>query len=144
MFKKAMSPIIATVLLIAFAVSLGVVIMNISVNVSITGCADVEISILRVGSDPRICFDSQTNTIQYTIVNERNPISGFRIGAIGVGTEEKTISERINTQSNFVGTFALSDPRNARTITITPQITEGLEPRYCSDKRLVIEQIPLC
>lgn len=87
--KKAVSPLIATVLLIAFAVALGAVVMNWGRSYvesepgEITGAAHVDSSaspitdacsgnilldIVRIGGKPSICYDG--TVIKYTIENK--------------------------------------------------------------------------
>ncbi len=86
--KRAVSPLIATVLLIAFAVALGAVVMNWGRSYVETGAEDIEtphgaatapisvcggnvvIGVVKIGGKPSICYDSGENLLKYTIENK--------------------------------------------------------------------------
>jgi len=86
--KKAVSPLIATVLLIAFAVALGAVVMNWGRSYVETGAEElpgeehaaggtvsicggnIALDIVKIGGKPNICFDSGENIVKYTIENK--------------------------------------------------------------------------
>ena len=102
MNKKAISPLIATVLLIAFSIALGAIIMNWGKTYvetemessrieyySIKECErDIEITIKEVNFRPQICYtyDGSTNfTIDFMIENTGpRVVEGIRIRAIGI------------------------------------------------------------
>ena len=99
--KKAISPLIATVLLIAFAIALGAIIMNWgktyveeemessrSEYYAIKECErDIELNIKEVGNKPKLCYDydGSTNlTIDFILYNTGpREIEGVRIVVIG-------------------------------------------------------------
>src|SRR3989338_5405981 len=64
MNKKAVSPLIATVLLIAFAVSLGAVLLTYMT--SLGECGGVSIEIPTVDDEPQICYNSNTRSEEHT------------------------------------------------------------------------------
>src|SRR3989344_3348060 len=84
--KKGVSPLIATVLLIAFAVALGAVIMNwgrgfvqertadVDKTTKIeTGCAlDVNIKVSQISGTPQLCYGGggTTGYIEFTLDNQ--------------------------------------------------------------------------
>ena len=73
--KKGISPIIATVLLIAFAVSIGVMIMSVSrnINPSIENCtaANIKIELQKAvaGDGSIFCYEKQNNKIRVALRN---------------------------------------------------------------------------
>jgi len=98
--KKGVSPLIATVLLIAFAVALGAVIMNwgrgfvqdrtadVETTTEIeTGCAlDVQLKVSEIGGTPQVCFggSAEDGSVEFTLENQgRKDIKelGIVIGA---------------------------------------------------------------
>ncbi|MBA3064177.1 hypothetical protein FP803_01940, partial [Candidatus Woesearchaeota archaeon] len=91
--KKAVSPLIATILLIAFAVALGAVVMSWgrSVDFSVEGqaserCARVDLSVEKIGGIPQIFYGgSESNGfIKFTIENNGNEdIEGVIVWVIG-------------------------------------------------------------
>jgi len=102
--KRAVSPLIATVLLIAFAVALGAVVMNwgrsyveagaegehitghAQAETVITGCGgNVMLDIVRIGGKQSICYDSNENLLRYTIENKGTiTIDSVKFQVIGV------------------------------------------------------------
>lgn len=90
MNKKAVSPLVATILLIAFAVSLGAIIMNWTVDSHVEEglssnsiCDDVSIHVLLKDSEPAICYDRELKRIVFDIENGDEVIEGLRISYIG-------------------------------------------------------------
>jgi flagellin-like protein len=83
--RKAVSPLIATVLLIAFAVALGAVVMNWgrgyvedTANIArersdteVTCASDVDISIVKIDSVPQICHNETSNKTVFFIVENK-------------------------------------------------------------------------
>jgi len=144
MFKKAMSPIFATVLLIAFAVSLGAVILNIGVGATLSTCADISVDVFVIGNTPRVCYSVANQEIQFTLTNRKEPVDGFKVSAIGVSVDEVELRSRVETLSNFVGVLPVSHPQNKAAMTITPFRNDGGRLTYCADKMITIENIPNC
>ncbi len=80
MNKKGLSPLIATVLLIAFAVALGAVVMNwtstqltpgdqpIIISQTQDSCTDVVLRIEQIGDKPSICITSD-NKLKFMLEN---------------------------------------------------------------------------
>lgn len=76
--KKGVSPLIATILLIAFAVALGAVVMSWGRNVeflkeepSIEKCANVNLKIEKINNTPQVFYGGtgQDGFIKFTIAN---------------------------------------------------------------------------
>ena len=75
--KRAVSPLIATILLIAFAVALGAVVMNIPQDSddgqnlpTQKGCDSVALSILKTGSNEFLCYNIEQKQLLLTLINE--------------------------------------------------------------------------
>lgn len=84
--KKGVSPLIATILLISFAVALGSVVMNWGLNLNLAKsedkCAPVEIKIRNIGN-AEVCFGGN-GYINFVIDNTGNSdINGLSIWIIG-------------------------------------------------------------
>src|SRR3989344_3674175 len=90
--RRGISPLVATVMLIAFAVALGAVVMNwgkgyiqetqvipegeieLTPPATQTGSGspceqEIKLQLLTIGGRPDICFDSATNTLRYGLEN---------------------------------------------------------------------------
>ena len=96
MNKRAVSPLIATILLIAFAVSIGAVIMNwtsTATGVSsheIDGeCAKVSIKVISKAGNDLICLDRDKEKIFIDLENEGTDLAGLRISYIGHSSDYK-------------------------------------------------------
>jgi len=91
--KKGVSPLIATILLIAFAVALGAVVMSWgkSVDFSVEGqasekCARVGLSVEKINGVPQIFYGGIENNgfIKFTIENNGNEdIEGIIVWVVG-------------------------------------------------------------
>jgi len=97
--KRGVSPLIATVLLIAFAVALGAVVMNWGrtyvedtaslarekSDTEIQCSADVKLDFLKVRNIKRICYDYTTTTsLNFTIENTgKLDITGIEVTVVG-------------------------------------------------------------
>lgn len=158
--KKGMSPLIATIVLIAFAVSLGVVVMNIgrSFGPDLSGgdgkvdCSNSKgLAILIVSGEQKICFSENgaESYIDFTISNSAPiNINDLHITIYGTnevfnkdsilaspmkGGEGKRI--KIKYDSNVFG--------NIEQVVITPKITdEGAS--VCNQKGIILENIQRC
>jgi len=86
--KKGVSPLIATILLIAFAVALGSVVMNWGLNLelgkSADKCRNVEIKIRDIDSS-EVCYGGfgQNGYINFVIDNAGTDVSGIAIWIVG-------------------------------------------------------------
>ena len=90
--KRAVSPLIATVLLIAFAVALGAVVMNwgkAQLSTEEAGdesgaCNSVDLLIENVNGVPKICYSKEKeNTVQFLAMNKgKGEISKLKVTVI--------------------------------------------------------------
>lgn len=147
--KRGISPLIATVLLIAFAVSIGTMIMNIGSDVisDIAECNDVKLEVQTINSKPLFCYDTLNNKINIMIKNTgKVDVKQLRLSvtAADFSHEEKIIanselkSGAITTKNvDFIksGTFKVE---------IIPYIASGGKDKACMDKSLVSESIERC
>ena len=74
--KRGMSPLMATILLIAFAVSLGAVIMSYGNTHYTDGkqetplCAGTSLRAYETGGQINLCYDEEEGIIKFTLVND--------------------------------------------------------------------------
>ncbi len=140
--KKGVSPLIATVLLIAFAISLGAVIMNLGVNLTTTVCDTIEIEVLTINQNPRICLED--NQVRFTINNIGSPISGFRAVAIGNTVIEEDYILDIEKLKSSAHTLSIPESETIDAMKFIPITTQGSDLTFCPDYAIDIEQIPDC
>lgn len=116
--KKGISPLIATVLLIAFAVALGAVVMNWGKNyVQTTAidaqksgqakqkCTETNIEFVEVSGIPKICIDNPLNTteVEFTLKNKApHEIVDIEITVLGDNEQyEALLKEDLNMTNKF-------------------------------------------
>jgi flagellin-like protein len=140
--KRGVSPLIATILLISFAVSLGAVIMNLGVNMSTTVCEDVLIEPLVVANQPRFCLSN--STVTFAVSNMGPDIAGAKVIAIGDVVVEKDFLE-FTSYHNILGKSFDVNQNTLDAVQVTPIIydTDG-ELAYCPSKQIEIIDLKKC
>lgn len=169
--KKGVSPIIATVLLMAFAIALGALVMTWGKNYiedtteevssrSLTArtCAlDVSVEVMNIGGETTLCQTQETNgnliEVQFVLNNRGSAIDDVQINLID---EDKNILTRKNrltsplTQAQAKKITVVNDVvppdefTSLKQIIITPMINLDTEPVYCPNKAIEEDIIPLC
>lgn len=147
MNNKAVSPLIATVLLIAFAVSLGAVLLTYMT--SLGECGSVSIEVATIDGNPQICYNSNSNKLEFTIENSgREDVEYLKLsltGALNVDNVDvmRAIS-RSETEKMSVD-YKLQYLGKLQKLKIMPVVLEDNEEVICpSEKSLTIEGIPDC
>jgi flagellin-like protein len=170
--KKAISPLIATVLLIGFAIALGALIMNWGkgyVENQITATDEqyksqqlcdtyVDFAIKEIAGRPKLCYTFISATflnISYTIENKGKQIEGLRIVAIGNDDTVVSTNASNTTESRSIAKGQISKSSIAFTIpaTFTSPVqiefipivyTSEASPTLCLKRSLIKTSIPLC
>ena len=173
-FKKGVSPLIATVLLIAFSVALGAVVMNWgtmyvqdtssragALSDSKVACSnEVSLSFMQFQGEKQICYHSNvsdTNSvfIYARLSNGPYPLEGIEVTgissrAIANGTESRIIQRssnfEIDVNVSITGADTLIDNNRIRRVELVPFIKypNVEENVYCSDNPLVFEHVKPC
>lgn len=147
MHKKAVSPLIATVLLIAFAVSLGAVLLTYMT--SLGECGAVSIVIPSTGGNPDICYNSNSNKLEFTLENSgREDVEYLKLsltGALNVdNVDVNKAIPRSETEKISVD-YKMQYLGKLQKLKIIPVVSESSEEIICpSEKTLTIEGIPDC
>ncbi|MFT4312582.1 MAG: archaellin/type IV pilin N-terminal domain-containing protein, partial [Candidatus Woesearchaeota archaeon] len=139
MNKRAVSPLVATVLLIAFAVSLGAVIMNLGVNLASSACQDVKIEFLETADGPRVCQTSEQ--VQMTLSNKGYDIAGFRVSLVGDASFTQDFQEPVKQLTQHVQRVPTQNVGSVDIMTVIPIIGGDV---FCHDKQIAVESIPDC
>ena len=139
--KKGVSPLIATILLILFAIALGSVIMNVGVKLSPSVCDDVSITPLIVEGIERVCVTN--NTLSFAVTNDGSQIQGVKVIVIGDTVEEKDFFATTPTHSTIADlfSFTLTDPQ---VVQIIPIVNDGDELTYCPSKKQEVISFQTC
>ncbi len=145
--KKAVSPLIATVLLIAFAVSLGAVLLTYMA--SLGECSGVSMEIPKLNEESQICYNSNTNKLDFTLENSgREDVEYLKVtltGALNVeNIDVDNTFQRSDTGKVSID-YKLTYLGKLQKIKITPVTIEDNEEVICpSEKTLTVEGIPEC
>ncbi|MBI2650069.1 hypothetical protein HYX04_02020 [Candidatus Woesearchaeota archaeon] len=155
--KKGVSPLIATVLLIAFAVALGSVVMNWGLNLNLGKstdiCRNVEIKIRNIDAS-EVCFGGfgQNGYINFIIDNTGSiDISGLAIWII----EEKG-TRLFDLDNILIGKDSLYDKKdkavsydfsvfgNIKQVQFIPKVKTGQTTDICPKNAVKAEKIGVC
>jgi flagellin-like protein len=167
--KKGVSPLIATVILIAFSVALGAIIVTWGNNLisgqtkdvtkrtdrSIKCSLDLPIRILEVNDEKFICYNrSSSMNLEFIIENQGSASAeGVRVFLLDSNEDTKTVdiivplgshnntkyNVSINNTDNGLG-FSLPPTK----ILISPILVASGSIDVCSDNRIDIEEIEEC
>lgn len=157
--KKGISPLIATILLIAFSIALGAVVMSWGeayvedkaefvqgVQEAGTGCANAKLSIISVAGQPQICY--KQNLIEVLVDNgplvDVSDIHVRVAGSSDVYVRESILDEPLKRGSSRKIVFVVADVGAIKQIKLTPQIFVGNTLAMCSQGTVVVENINPC
>ena len=152
MNKRGIAPLVATLLLISFAISLGVVIMNFGraqVELEAQCAIDVGLRLAEIGGKEDICFNQAKSEIRFTIENGINiNVEGLVVNIIG--TEKADTFELNNAKMSKAGNYLGKIKYNkavsgeVRQIKISPKVVLYDEEQICIEKAVIIEKISNC
>ncbi|MFT4250287.1 MAG: archaellin/type IV pilin N-terminal domain-containing protein [Candidatus Woesearchaeota archaeon] len=145
--KKGLSPLLATILLIAFAVSLGTLVMSWSVEVATQEtdtCKNVQLQLQQTPQGEAICYDAPTQNVKFLIKNTaETPIDSVVLRVIDVSQELTEQTLQANLQPGEISQFTVLhrtvSPNNL-VASITPQV-QGIR---CAKEEIEILGVPLC
>lgn len=149
-YEKGVSPLVATVLLIAFAVSLGSVIMNWAASPitdtsegQFSACSAVSFKVINRGAEKAICLDRDRERIVIDLENGNSAIDGIRLSYIGKTSNFIDYNEKI--QPGVLWRVELDydvvqygEPRNVK---LTPIVNRNV---YCSSQGIHFSFIEDC
>ena len=158
--RRAITPLVATILLVAFSVGLGALVMSwgeeyIEAKAEFvqgtaevkSGCDAAKIDIIKIGGQSQICVAPEG--IQLWIDNgpdiDLYNIHARMVGQNGVDVREEILTEPL-LKANAAKTFV---PYNRAIgpilqLKLTPKIWTGKEVVICSQSSVTVERIPVC
>jgi len=155
-YKKGISPLIATLLLISVAVSIGTTIMSFGsafyeerrllTEVELP-CRYMNLELNLVNGVSQVCFNRDSQSIEFTITNRANlNVESLIVWAVGdeISVTDVTngiapgypLKQKISYDSNVYG--------NLKQMQFIPRIKQEENVVACSNKKLVIEEIRTC
>ena len=153
--KKGVSPLIATVLLIAFAVALGSVVMNWGLSLNKEGgpaCASVRFQTRDISSS-QVCFggSSQNGYINFILDNTGgSDINGIAVAIIGSkGTQLKDVDALIKkgslyTKNDNSVVYDFDTYGEIKEIQFIPKVAASSGNGQCPESAIKIQAIGQC
>jgi flagellin-like protein len=141
--KKAMSPLIATMLLIAFAVALGAMIMNWSSTLGEGAKAGLDCSSITMSISPYLCYAE--NMIKLSIKNSGSGVESVTLKMIDESGETIKLLPDSKLGS---GDTLQKDVRILKTgkayVALIPNVMHKGEVVPCPDPAIELDDIPSC
>src|SRR3989344_9484 len=154
--KKGVSPLIATILLIAFAVALGSVVMNWGLNLNLgksdDKCGEISIKV-REFSGYHACFggSGQEGYINFILDNTgSSDVNGLTILMVGEkGTRLFELDSTIGKNSLYDKTdktvgYDFSTYGSIKKVQFIPKVKSGQETEVCTRSAVEADKIGIC
>ncbi len=158
--RKGITPLVATILLVAFSVGLGALVMSwgedyIEAKAEFvqgtaegkSGCDAAKLELIQIGGQPQACIGK--DGIQLWIDNGPN-VELYNIHARIAGQHSVEVNEEILLQpllkSNAVKAVIPFTPNVGPILQLklTPKLWTGKEVAVCAQSAITIEKIPFC
>ena len=152
MNKRGIAPLVATLLLISFAVALGVVIMNFGraqVELEAECAINIGLKLANIGDQDEICYDAIKKDISFTVENGVNiNVEGLVVNIIGKQKAEtfEVNDAKMGKAGNYLGhvNYDSSLSGEIRQIKISPKVILYDAEQICTEKALVVENVRNC
>jgi flagellin-like protein len=158
--KKGVSPLVATILLVAFSVGLGALVMSwgedyIEQKAGFvqggdevkTGCDSVDMDLIRIGGVPQVCRTQNSieiwldNGPNIDLNNLRARIAGFN----DIAVQDSVLNQPLTKEnSEKISVPFNPDIGQILQVKLTPKIWQSGKVLSCPQKAIVIEHLPLC
>ncbi len=148
--KKALTPLMITLLLISLAVAIGVGVMNFGkaqVEEAASCPVIVGLKFAVIGGEEQYCYDGETRDLTFTVENGVNTaVTGLIVNVIGTERAESfELSEaRVGKAATYLAriTYDAAVGGEIRQVKISPKVTPYDEELICPEQALVIETAP--
>jgi hypothetical protein len=152
MNKRGMAPLVATLLLIAFAVAIGVVIMTFGkaqVELEAECSINIGLKFAKIAGQEQFCYDQTKKELFLTVENGVNiPVEELVVNIIG--SNKAVTHELKDAKISKAGTYLKRIPYNIndvgtlRQIKIIPKIEMYEEIVICQEKAIILEKVRNC
>lgn len=150
--KRGMAPIVATLLLISFAIAIGLVVMNFGraqVSLESQCTIDIGMEFSSIGGLDEICFDASKNDLFFAVENGINlGLDGLVVNVIGTERAESydLPDAKIGKAGNYLTHLGYNEELSGsiRQLKIIPKVKIVDKEEICSEQALVIEKIRAC
>lgn len=148
MDKKALSPLITTVILVAVGVAIGSIILALTTGLG--ECRTVKLGINMVDNKPRACYNAELKQIEIEIENgAKSEIAAFKLTLEGSRDIQNTDFEKTFGKSEtkkIAIPYDLNKLGSILKVKLSPVILskEGKQVICPVEKAIVVEKIPDC
>jgi TRAP-type uncharacterized transport system fused permease subunit len=142
MKKTAIGPLVATMLLLSFAVAVAVVVMNFGrAEVELQSECPIDINMQLVGNN---CYDTVQQGFNFAVENGLNiRVEGLIVSIIGETAETFDLDQAVvRLADTYSGRIGFSP--GIRQVKITPRVLLRGEPQICPEKALILDNIVNC
>jgi len=142
--RRAMSPLLATVILIAFAVAIGALIMNWTTNINIASCIDAEIEFMKIGEKPTICYNNGKINLVVLVKGNTN-IEGLlvRITDEDLNVVDKIIEQKAAKGDTIRANIEYVKNKSVR-VDVYPIIDRLDKEEICTDRGIYVDPLGDC
>ena len=139
--KKGMSPLIATMLLIAFAVALGAMIMNWSSTLGENTGPDCDAITMII--NPYLCYAE--NMIKISIKNTGKPVAAVSLKVSDANTENTILLKESNLNTGDTLKKDIPFVKSSTTyVSLIPSVKDKDEVVPCPEPAIELADIPNC
>jgi flagellin-like protein len=146
MNKKGISPLVSTLLLIFFAVALGLVVMSWGKTAQIeeieASCDEIDLDIITINDESQIC--TAEGKLKFTLENTGSvKINGVKLFIISNEIEKIDLEADIPA-ADIVNLETAYSSTQIQKIKITPKVSDHLQEEFCAKKGVELENINEC
>lgn len=144
--KKAIAPLISSIVLIGFAILLGAVVMSWGKTGTTAlsekrSCNDASLDIIEIADEKQLCYED--GKLYFTIENDGNVyLSGMVVSIIGDEIEQQQVNRLIDIAS--IQQIELSYKTKIKKLIIVPIIQYNGKANICAKNSLEIEGVKEC
>lgn len=149
--KKAVTPLMIGILLISFAIAVGVVIMNLGraeVQNNAECAINTDLHPVEIAGVKQLCYDAVKKEITFTVENGVNSkLDGLIVNAIG---QQKAETAELNDGIARAGTYVGHVPYDTavsgeiKELKISPKLQVLDQQAICPEQAVVVDEIKSC
>jgi flagellin-like protein len=153
--RRGISPLVATILLIAFSVGVGAVVMSVGESYIeekaefvegghsevAAGCGAAKLSVIQVGGVAQACMRGAE--LELALDNGPTDLAGVHlraVGTAGIAVRENILSEPLKHAGSVQAKASLAEAGEVRQLKLTPIIGAG----PCGEQAVTLENIRQC
>lgn len=149
--RRALSPLLATILLVAFSVALATLVMSWLMGgeeapVPVEACDAVRLEAQAVPQGSSICYDMQRQHLVFVVKNVGDdPIPKLLLSIVDsqLNVEEREITAELTGAGRFEVPYSTIAPQGL-SVTITPALAREGSRVLCSGQEIEQVSVPLC